>query len=91
MNKHIAAGWSRNIPPASKYAIIFAGRNTHICQLCTAGLTEEEIEAHANLIASAPDLIKALTTYHNAAMAGRDPDKAMMEQAKAAIAKATGR
>lgn len=59
-SKHIAAGWHRNIPPASKYPIIFAGRNTHVAQILTQGLTPEEIEAHANLITAAPELLKAL-------------------------------
>ncbi|HYF89010.1 hypothetical protein [Azospirillum sp.] len=40
------------------------------------------------LFAAAPDLLSALVTYHNAAMAGRDPDKTMMDRAAAALAKA---
>lgn len=59
-NKHTQGGWNRNIKPASKYPVIFAGRNTHVAMVCTSGLSEEEIEANINLIAAAPDLLEAL-------------------------------
>lgn len=54
---HTPGGWSRNIKPASKYPIIFAGRNTHVAQVCTSGLTESEVEANCALIAAAPALL----------------------------------
>lgn len=57
---HTPGFWSRNIPPASKYTTIFAGRNTHVAYLATESLSEEEIEANANLIASAPELLYRL-------------------------------
>lgn len=54
---HTPGGWNRNIKPASKYNVIYAGRNTHVAALSTSGLSEEEIEANCNLIAAAPDLL----------------------------------
>lgn len=60
MNKYTPNGWNRNISPASKYPIIFAGRNTHVCQMITRGLSPEEIEANADLVAAAPALAEAL-------------------------------
>lgn len=59
--KHPPGGWHRNIPPASKYPVIFAGRNKHVAQVISRGLEPDEIEANANLIAAAPDLLTALT------------------------------
>ena len=58
--KHTRGPWSRNIPPARKYAIVFAGRNAHIAQICSAGLEDSEIEANCDLIAAAPDMRDAL-------------------------------
>jgi len=57
---HTPGPWGRNIPPASKYNTIYAGRNTHVAHLHRDGLTPEEIEANANLIAAAPELLAAL-------------------------------
>ena len=53
-------GWSRNIRPVSRYPIIFAGRNTHVAQVITRGLSEAEAEANCNLIAAAPAMAEAL-------------------------------
>lgn len=57
---HTQGGWGRNIKPASKYPIIYAGRNTHVAQVITRGIPESEAEANADLIAAAPDLLAAL-------------------------------
>lgn len=57
--KHTPGGWGRNIPPATKYPVIYAGRNTHVAIVKT-DLPPEEVEANANLIAAAPDLLAAL-------------------------------
>lgn len=59
-HKHTQGEWARNIKPASKYNTIYAGRNTHVAQLATSGLSEEEIEANCNLIVAAPELLEAL-------------------------------
>ena len=60
MTKHTPGPWHRNIKPAKKYGIIFAGRNTHVAGLCVQGLADTEIEANCNLIAAAPELLAAL-------------------------------
>ena len=60
--QHTPGPWHRNIKPASKYTVIFAGRNTHIARLVPDGLTDDEIEANCNLIAAAPELLEALET-----------------------------
>jgi hypothetical protein len=61
MAQHTPGPWSRNIPPATKYPIVFAGRNTHIAALrVDRGVTDQEAEANINLIAAAPDLLVAL-------------------------------
>jgi len=57
--KHTQGPWGRNIAPAWKYPIIFAGRNTHVAKLITDELPESEQEANARLIAAAPDLLAA--------------------------------
>jgi hypothetical protein len=83
--KHTPGPWHRNIPPASKYPIIFSGRNTHVAQVCVGGLTPEEIEANCNLISAAPDLALAL-----AWVAGllENPPSDLEEQKTLAIAAA---
>lgn len=56
-------GWFRNIPPATKYAVVFAGRNTHVAVVCSQGLPPEEVEANCSLIAAAPDCLEALEEF----------------------------
>lgn len=58
--KHTPGPWHRNIKPAKKYGVIFAGSNTHVAVLRTDGLTDNEIEGNCNLIAAAPELLAAL-------------------------------
>jgi hypothetical protein len=62
MSKHTQGPWHRNIKPASKYPVIFAGRNTHVAILAIRGTTmqEAEIEANCDLIRAAPELLEAL-------------------------------
>ncbi|MCA3185983.1 hypothetical protein [Cupriavidus sp.] len=55
--KHTPGPWHRNIRPATKYPVVWSGRNKHVLAIKTIGLTEEEIEANINLAASAPDLL----------------------------------
>lgn len=55
--KHTPGPWHRNIRPAAKYPVVWAGRNKHVLAIKTIGLTEEEIEANINLAAAAPDLL----------------------------------
>lgn len=85
---HTQGPWSRNIKPASKYNTIFAGRNTHVAHLSTAGLSEEEIESNANLIVAAPDMLLALElALQNLIYPRTHP---AVSAALAAIAKAKG-
>lgn len=44
--KHTQGFLSRNIKPASKYPILFTGRNEHMFQVCTEGKSGEEIEVN---------------------------------------------
>lgn len=57
---HTSGGWNRNIKPAKKYPVVFAGRNKHVAIVCTQGLPDTEIEANCNLITAAPDMLAAL-------------------------------
>ena len=57
---HTPGPWDRNIKPASKYPIIFAGRNTHVAQVITRGIPDDQAEGNADLIAAAPDMLAAL-------------------------------
>ena len=38
---HTPGPWHRNIPPATKYNTVFAGRNTHVCHMTVI----EDLEA----------------------------------------------
>ena len=64
---HTPGPWHRNIKPASKYPVIFAGRNMHVAVVDTHLETEDEIESNCNLIAAAPELLDALRTLYRAA------------------------
>jgi len=77
-------GWHRNIKPASKYPVIFAGRNTHVAQVITRGLGDDEAEANADLIAAAPALYEALEALRN----GATPET--LEKADIALLRAVG-
>jgi hypothetical protein len=63
LDAHTPGPWSRNIPPASKYCVVFAGRNTHVATVCTQGLSESEIEGNINLIAAAPETAQRFANY----------------------------
>ena len=92
--KHTPGPWHRNIPPASKYVTIFAGRNTHVCHLAPEN---EEVEANCNLIASAPELLAALRSTLSqlrtvtAWCAYDENNDAVLALGDAAIEKAEGR
>lgn len=96
--KHTQGPWGRNIAPAWKYPIIFAGQNTHVAKLITNELPESEQEANARLIASAPDLLEALKGLMQRAVKdaekyaqnGNEPIWAYISDASDAIAKAEG-
>jgi hypothetical protein len=63
--KHTPGPWHRNIKPTSKFPIVFAGRNTHVAQVLTRGLSDEESEANCDLIAGAPALLEAAEALLN--------------------------
>ncbi len=86
--------WHRNIPPASKYCTIFAGRNTRVAQLSTQGLSETAIEGNCDLISAAPDLFEALAELIRCVRGGDDTAGVSMDDAlidaDQALAKARG-
>lgn len=95
--KHTPGPWHRNIKPASKYNVVFAGRNTHVAAVKTEGLSEAEIEANMDLIAAAPELLDALQAIVAECSPGNRPystdsylPEHLLEQARVAIAKAMG-
>lgn len=65
-HKHTPGPWHRNIKPASKYPVVFAGRSTHVAVVSTQGLTDEEIEGNCNLISATTDLLEALRLLQKA-------------------------
>lgn len=100
MNKrHTAGTWQRNIPPASKYPTIFAGRNTHVARVVTEGLPPEEIEANTDLIVASPALLslarRFVTTLNQAGVKpvvdSDNPLEALHFDAIATINQAEGR
>jgi hypothetical protein len=89
--KHTPGPWHRNIPPAKKYAVIFAGKNDHVSLLCIAGKPDEECEANANFIAAAPLLLNALHSAETElermeAASGKPVDITVILAIRAAIA-----
>ena len=94
--KHTPGPWHRNVAPATKYTVIFAGRNEHIAAIRHAKIGDEA-EANHDLIAAAPDLLAALENAANvlAALAtGQlekiERDSPALMKCRAAIAKAKG-
>ena len=57
--QHTPGPWHRNIPPATRYNTIFAGRYEHIAGIRHAK-DGDEAEANHNLICAAPDLLAVL-------------------------------
>lgn len=96
MSAHTEGPWHRNIKPARKYAVVFAGRNTHVAVVCSGGLSDAEVEANCDLIASAPELLAALVRAREelCLIRSKDCDRVydttLRMDMDAAIAKATG-
>lgn len=101
--QHTPGPWHRNIPPASKYPTVWAGRNTHVAAISPGAprrsgngcsMSEEEQEANINLIAAAPEILAALKVmveaYGEAEVDAAD-QPSMVREAMRAIAKAEGR
>ena len=95
MSAHTTGPWHRNIKPARKYATVF-GRNAAIAVVRSAGLTDAEVEANCDLIASAPELLAALARAREELRliqskdCNRVYDITLRLDMDAAIAKATG-
>jgi len=78
VGEHTTGPWHRNIAPATRYPVIFAGQNTHVASVLTGArhgktLSDAEIEANCNLIVAAPEMlsiIEALVAMVEDAMAG---------------------
>ena len=94
--KHTAGLLGRNIKPINKYPILYAGRNTHIAQIITRGMSDEEAEANADFLVLAwnthDELVAALESllhsYHTHSMMPVDCFPNMWEATRVALAKA---
>lgn len=91
MSTHTPGPWHRNIKPASKYNVVFAGCNTHVAAMKTEGLSEAEIEANMDLIAAAPEMLaplrKMLAEYEDHPTIGMN---LWADDLRAVVAKADG-
>ena len=95
MSKHTPGPWEIKRHYDSCYKNISAQKHTELAQVVWCMEDEDrspECEANAHLIAAAPELLDALC-YLLEASSGQGPHEqwlAAMDQARAAIAKATG-
>lgn len=88
--KHTPGPWHRNIPPATKYVVVWSGRNTHVAKLCDdSRVSAEEAEANIDLITAAPELLEVLREIIADGM-HCDVVPHLYVKARAAIQKATG-
>jgi hypothetical protein len=103
---HTLGPWKRNIKPATKFPIVYAGRNTHVAQVSSMGLDPETVEANLCLIMAAPDLyagnfaaldvLRALAAERNpnlieAVLANLRGPCSIIPQLESALAKAEGK
>jgi len=92
--RHTPGPWHRNIKPARRYPVIFAGRNTHVATIHhTTGISDEEAEANHDLITSAPKLLealKALLAYEDDRPARGTHGATVYAAAERAVAEAEG-
>lgn len=65
--KHTPGPWSRNIPPARKYAAIFAGRNHHVAYA-------RWLADRAGIDLAGLDLLALRYGYRDVPTGGRMPD-----------------
>src|ERR1700761_4373601 len=71
--------WSRNIPPASHYPTIFAGRNTHVLALTA---TNKQVEANAEFVTTFnPQTILALLDAYEASAKDAERYRFIRDQA----------
>lgn len=88
-SKHTPGPWSRNIPPASQYPVIFSGANVHVAQVISRCCPVDQVEANTNLIAAAPELLEALENAVKLLWEHCEGLAPRIEPLEAAIAKAT--
>lgn len=92
MSTHTPVPWERNIPPASHYPTIFAGRNKHVCTMSVRGMDPAQVEANMEFLLRAvnchEDLLAACERLLRAAD-NSNCDSGACDAARAAIAKAT--
>lgn len=86
---HSPGPWHRNIPPATRYPVIFAGRNQHVARVVVDGLSPAEVDANCDLITAAPALLAALKVAREHLYCFTETDKTLAI-VDAAIAAATG-
>ena len=88
---HTPGPWGRNIKPARKYSVIFAGRNTHVATVCVQGFPDVEVEANLDLIVAAPFMLDVLKEVANCTPGEPHGYLALcVARAKEAITKAEG-
>ena len=92
--KHTPGPWRVGYLDCNKQSVVMS---EHIeiatCWHHSVGSIEKEMHANAALIAAAPDLLETLQvllSLHDACVDTADAWNASMEEARAAIAKATG-
>lgn len=59
---HTPTPWHRNIPPAVRYPVIFAGRNTHVAQVIGKSLPYAVVEANLDFVIQAVNNHDALVS-----------------------------
>ena len=77
---HTPGPWNRNIAPAKKYPVIFAGRNTHVARIIPTGRDDED-EANANIIAAAPSMLAVLEAIREDIGENEQPAREAVEAA----------
>lgn len=89
---HTPGPWKRNIKPATKYNVVWSGRNRHVAKVEVEILPEEEIEANINLIVAAPDLLAVCERAKKLLEPEltREPHRTIFWELVTAIAKAKG-
>ena len=97
MADHTPGPWHRNIRPASRYPVIFTGRNTHLITAVPArGIPDDVADANHDLICAAPDMLAALRELQAWATDAMGPEGTVIPEghpimrARAAIMRAMG-
>lgn len=91
MSGHTSGPWRVAYDDANGQAVV-SGEHTEICTCWhhCVGSIEKQMRCNAQLIAAAPEMLKALETA-SWLLADLSPDGLVKQQVDAAIAKATGK